>query len=127
MKQEDKELLLKDLCSRLCYELVVQFDNDQYSVKGIEQNGKGEFFVSVDVYDSNHLYIGEVKPYLRSLSSMTRKEKFEYEGIVIQCFDGTIYSTIEPFDYLNAHHFDYRGLIEKGLAIEVTEENNPYK
>lgn len=30
-------------------------------------------------------------------------------------------------DWLNAHHFDYRGLIEKDLAIEVTEENNPYK
>ena len=31
------------------------------------------------------------------------------------------------FDWLNEHRFDYRGLIEKGLAIEVTEENNPYK
>lgn len=30
-------------------------------------------------------------------------------------------------DQLNAHHFDYRGLIEKGLAIAITEENNPYK
>jgi hypothetical protein len=34
--------------------------------------------------------------------------------------------SVHKYDWLNAHHFDYRGLIEKGLAIEVTEENNPY-
>ena len=28
---------------------------------------------------------------------------------------------------LYEQNFDYRGLIEKGLAIEVTEKNNPYK
>ncbi len=35
--------------------------------------------------------------------------------------------TIKGIDWLNAHHFDYRGLIEKGLAIEVTKDDNPYE
>jgi hypothetical protein len=39
----------------------------------------------------------------------------------------TLDNESKMFHWLNAHHFDYRGLIEKGLAIEVTEENNPYK
>lgn len=37
------------------------------------------------------------------------------------------HDTIESIDWLNAHHFDYRELIEKGLAISVTKENNPYE
>lgn len=84
----------------------------------------------------------EFIPYLRSMSSMTEEEESEWR----LTFD-TVYDLVpggdldneddyddnwhnepsaESFDWLNAHHFDYRGLIEKGLAIEVTEENNPY-
>ena len=68
-----------------------------------------------------------------NLPSRTIKEKLldkllwnKYEEIAHNSFDGTWFSTIKPFDYLNSIHVDYRGLIEKGLAIEVTEENNPY-
>ena len=35
-------------------------------------------------------------------------------------------SSVECLDWLNSKHFDYRGLILKGLAIAVTEDNNPY-
>lgn len=71
--------------------------------------------------------VENIKPYLRPISSMTEKEKedfgvpFTSEGLV------TLADTVECMDWLNANHFDYRGLIEKGLAIEVTKENNPYK
>lgn len=70
---------------------------------------------------------------------MTKEERKEYEGFIIHrehvnawgqewdidcfSFDGCP----RLVDWLNAHHFDYRGLIRKGLAIEVTEDNNPYK
>lgn len=82
------------------------------------------------------------KPYLRPLSSMTEEELYEVQEILgeeVEIRDGFIRiidSSIIAFTYLelqavfewfNTYHFDYRGLIEKGLAIEVTEENNPYK
>jgi len=92
---------------------------------------------------------GEVLPYLRPMSSMTEEECRELTEITITSpnletaavlfrerhyeeephwrNDWAICSLPKVLNWLNAHHFDYRGLIEKGLAIEVTEENNPYK
>ena len=91
-------------------------------------------------------YLSEfIKPYLRPMSSMTEEElKDKYRSIAyffiqeppyyygLQAQHSDIDSIeisefSEIYDWLNAHHFDYRGLIEKGLAIAVTEENNPYK
>ncbi len=85
---------------------------------------------------------GEVLPYLRPMSSMTDKELatfLEIRGMNLNseqlktfregqtAIVSTLPSYSRHIDWLNAHHFDYRGLIGKGLAIEVTEENNPYK
>ena len=95
---------------------------------------------------------GFVKPYLRPLSSMTEEEWKEFEeifGFPIGAGYNTVTKKLNVYNYvvidkgygvdiwfddianilnwLNAHHFDYRGLIEKGLAIAVTEENDPYK
>ena len=79
--------------------------------------------------------IDSVKPYLRPISSMSEEEKKEFIDAVTweangkfyidECEDISFYQ--EKYDWLNAHHFDYRGLIDKGLAIEVTEDNNHYK
>ena len=80
---------------------------------------------------NNDWDINEVKPYLRSMSSMTEEEMKEYHktfraepygsGI------GWVYvESIYSFDWLNKHGFDYRGLIPKGIALS-TEEFNPYK
>ena len=54
------------------------------------------------------------------MPSMTKEEVKEYEHTMIPLdyYDGY---TIDTFDWLNAHHFDYRNLIEKGLAIEAPE------
>ena len=88
------------------------------------------------------VYLSEIKPYLRPMSSMTEEEFLEYHNIKynkvtyrdnwkridIGKFQNVGIIPIEEYlDWLNEHHFDYRGLIEKGLAIEVTEKNNPYK
>lgn len=110
---EDKELLLKDLCARLPYGvigLIHKANGDDYNISIV--GGDIDLFL--------HQFIS-IKPYLRPISSMTEEERQEY-GLVL-CDE----LSINQYDWLNAHHFDYRGLIEKGLAIAVTEDNNPYK
>ena len=74
--------------------------------------------------------LNAVKPYLRPMSSMTEEEKEEYCNLQTKFLCSSQYpvtDAYELFDWLNARHFDYRGLIPMGLAIAVTEENNPYK
>ena len=71
------------------------------------------------------------------MSSMTDEEKKELSnirpyfvdenGIIVGVQCNSFVQTTNCQDWLNAHHFDYRGLIEKGLAVEVTKDNNPYK
>ena len=64
-----------------------------------------------------------IKPYLRLMSSMTEEEKKEYYDLLSRydasCFISKIGSRL--FDWLNSHHFDYRGLIQMGLALEASE------
>lgn len=118
MTQEDKELLLKDLCARLPYETMF------YS----NSNGD-ECLLSIDLEycKINELYtIEQIKPYLRPMSSMTGEEFEEYGNITEHISIGSLdFNIANPnaFDWLNAHHFDYRGLIEKGLAIDCTGLN----
>ena len=120
MVQEDKELLLKDLCSRLPYGVkLLHIPSGEKTVLEM---------MNCDAIDGDiHDLIINFKPYLRSMSSMTEEERNEYNKM--QCVYGvtSISKHGEMTDWLNAHHFDYRGLIEKGLAIEVTKENNPYE
>lgn len=129
MKQQDKELLLKDLSARLPYGVMCQTDEHGkiHKLKGINKH-KGIWWYEFDGFRN----IKPPKPYLRPMSSMTEEEKnvylntFKKSIIGTDKEDGRVW-TIDSIDYLNSHYFDYRGLIEKGLAVEVTEENNPYK
>ena len=105
MKQEDKELLLKDLCTRLPYGVNIKDDYGD--------------IIHVNIYNAHieHLIdrisLGIDKMVLRSLSSMTEEERETYLLFsYARCND-------KAFDWLNAHHFDYRGLIGKGLALEA--------
>ena len=118
MTQEDKELLLKDLCARLPYHPIVYVDENLPRLKLGAATRVWEY-VAVDK---------PCKPYLRPMSSMTEEERKEYNGIVKNTIDfyncpksKEICFFITPIDWLNAHHFDYRGLIEKGLALEAKE------
>ena len=65
--------------------------------------------------------VSKIKPYLFPLSSMTEEEKLMYEGLMIGT-DNISYM-LYVIDWLNSHHFDYRGLIERGLAIDATGLN----
>ena len=127
MTQEDKDLLLKDLCGRLPYEVEVYYSETvPISTLKTINSEKGICIVydHSQWYRHSKFHIEEIKPYLRPMSSMTEEEKIDYQAFFN--YDGVEYPE-EYIDWLNAHHFDYRGLIEKGLAVEVTEENNPYK
>ena len=117
MTKEDKELLLKDLCARLPYGVICEFTYTD----GRKENFK---------FEGKHFdYLVECKPYLRPLSSMTEEEKEEYDKFftTITAKEANFGKWISPaddvalIDWYNKHHFDYRGLIEKGLAIAVTE------
>lgn len=110
MTQEEKQVLLKDLCARLPYGVRVQTDSTPRKM------------IAMDLWDINSLS----KPYLRSMSSMNEEEEEEYNRLNVY-EAGLFPHTEEAFNWLLEHHFDFRGLIPKGLAIEVTENNNPYK
>ena len=67
--------------------------------------------------------LSDVKPYLFPLSSMTDEQEMEYGSLVESDINGICYDTVESIDYLIANHFDYRGLIPMGLAIDATGLN----
>ena len=123
MTQENsKQLLLKDLCARLPYKIKISipelFTNKE-QVETLNEIFKG----NDDLYRVNDsgILIENIKPYLFPLSSMTEEEKLMYEGLMIGT-DNISYM-LDVIDWLNSHHFDYRGLIEKGLAIDATGLN----
>lgn len=118
MTQEDKKLLLKDLTARLLYGVkVCLYKKETCILMGIDGN---EVYLNVD---SDSFYVENIKPYLRPMSSMTEDEKKEFSllGVGIHLFKGPLIPSYDTLDWLNAHHFDYRGLIEKGLALEALE------
>ena len=135
MTQEDKDLLLIDLLARLPYGVKIRLGDYDYQVCGY--NSEKEMPVKIwYYYDSNltlksyiDVYVTDYRPYLRPMSSMTEEEKEEYEHIApgIEVENGVRIPNVNQIEWLNKHHFDYRGLIEKGLAIAVTEDNNPYE
>ena len=131
MTQEDKELLLKDLCARLPYGVKVQVTQVPIGLSKDETLTFNRMY-SLDESDE---YI-TVKPYLRPMSSMTEEECMALSKLIPYETDAWKYiktpiplyiANIEQFDFFHRHHLDWRGLISKGLAIEVTEDNNPYK
>ena len=135
MTQENKEILLKYLCMALPYGVKCHFKygsaEDDITLSCIDNNVArfeygwyGRFHVSIDA--------DYVKPYLRPMSSMTDEEIKEFTSIHENVFvvGKNIYTAILDIDSINwllKHHFDFMGLIPKGLAIEVTKENNPYE
>lgn len=128
MTQEDKELLFRDLCNRLLYGVICNCLHDYHTkASAIDAEDLTVYYPYCDEWES----IEYCKPYLRSMSSMTEEEKEEYRNIDNRSYSCPIdYAHIpssDRIDWLNKKMFDYRGLIPMGLAIEVTEENNPYK
>ena len=120
-----KKLLIKDLSSRLPYNVICQVEfkeNGKYNSKVMLLSGiftDEAYFTTKD----GSIYSNEYKPYLFPLSSMTEEQKQDYQHITERWMHDSLYSISESTDWLNAHHFDYRGLIEKSLALDATGLN----
>ena len=120
MTQENKELLLKDLCSRLPYGVKASYygaEEERETLDEIE-------CVTLDGYvdiGQYSLSIERIKPYLLPMSSMTDKQFKEY--LELEHSGNMEHLSIPLLDWLNKNHFDYRGLIEKGFAIDATGLN----
>lgn len=120
MTQQDKDLLLRDLCARLPYGVICRKEYNNIKPMGAPSMEICSL-TFLDYNNLNHNGFKSFKPYLRPISSMTHSEYDEYLRIK------THGKPFEVIDWLNARHIDYRKLIDKGLAIAVTDENNPYK
>ena len=135
MTKEEKELLLKDLCARLPYRVKCVFhsksgdiastivkidiDNEMVMHKPDEQT----------VVYFHFIESGYIKPYLRPIESMNEDDMLKFTDICL-CHAGkpeTESLVDELLEFYCSRHLDFHGLIPKGLALEVTEENNPYK
>lgn len=133
MKQEDKELLLRYLSMALPYKIkVCLYEKETCILLGIDG-----YEVYLDV-DSDSFRIESIKPYLRPMSSMTDEEKMEFDNFCV--IDELVWKGNSDIGYKNQatimsnaiiwllkKHFDFMDLIAKGLALEASEENNPYK
>ena len=134
MTQEDKEFLIRDLCGRLLYGVKAYIKNwsklDRKYYEGVYTVESIDSSLNTIVADSERssveVIVGdddyEIKPYLRPMSNMTEEEKLMYEGLMIGT-DNNIPYILDVIYWLNVHHFDYRDLIEKGLAIDATGLN----
>lgn len=132
MKQEDKQFLLQNLCTMLPYDVCVHI---------IYKTRKPCYrkLTPRDIQWFIDSKIENIKPYLRPMSSMTEKEyeifPIPYTFDSFSTWNNTILSEVlegtqiligideitEIIDWLNSHHFDYRGLIKKGLALEAPD------
>lgn len=146
MTQEEKDLLIKDLCGRSPYNIMVDYDSNIYILNEIDPACKDIDYITVRIQDVERLMcaksvmIENIKPYLRPLSNMTKDEKEELkqyldaeeldcsgfgyiEGGTLENYVSNIPYSICSYviDWLLAHHFDYRGLIDRGLALEAKE------
>jgi hypothetical protein len=147
MEENLKQLLLKDLSARLPYGVILHIEDDSGNIIDEELNSIDLQFNEINV--EYHLFTDVIQPYLRSISSMTEEELKElnekfgniayffiqkppyYHGLQVQHSDiGLIEISefSEVYDWLNAHHFDYRivpstgkTMIDSELALEALE------
>ena len=148
--KEEELLLLQDLTSRLSFGVMCEYKNETCSttkpllLTDICRVKTKTGFIYWDCYFEDNggqdIPVEIVRPYLRPMSSMTDEEVKEIQKInwqfckSVECFVGSeddgycsVSQMADILKYLRKHHFDYLGLIDLGMAIEVTEENNPYE
>jgi len=121
MTEEERQLLFKDLCARLPYGVKVKNKIGQIQTLSLGNADLARLF-----YEDSSIIIKNLSlPLLRPMSSMTEEEDEEYSKTLYVTDYGN-FVTSEPttrtFDWLNAHHFDYRDLISKGLALEAPKD-----
>ena len=138
MIQEDKELLLKDLCVRLPYGVKVEYRNEVFDIEHVSPMYEE---VKLDTYETWTVYVSDVKPYLFPLSSITEEQRNDISKLLIETqnefspygelnmkgCDNLFICTVKQanvfINYCLTYHLDINGLIEKGLAIDATGLN----
>jgi hypothetical protein len=144
MTQENKELLLRDLCTRIPYGVKILIPSwDERKMEYVDRvdtlysvNGDNYVIATNDYYD---FCVEDVKPYLFPLSSMTAEQLFEVQEILgkneIEIEDGflhivdsdrntiTYLEILALLEWFYKNHFDIYGLIPMGLAIDATGLN----
>ena len=136
MTREDKDLVLKDLCGRLPYgvKCYIPEANDTSILGCIQEDGVNTLFDfwedSRKIQYWHQLYISEFKPYLFPLSSLTEEQRTKLFDEVVELELKAINDEINhtdalmfEIDWYLKNHIDYRGLIDKGLAIDATGKN----
>lgn len=120
LNNQEKDLLLKDLCARLPYGVKIKTPTDCWT----SEEGTCEL-KEIFRGDDGLFRIGDVgalieysKPYLFPLSSMTEEQEYQYREVIANSLNH-----YEVYDWLNKNHFDYRNLIDKNLAIDCTNLN----
>ena len=128
MTKEDKLLLVKDLSARLPYG--VEIEHIKSGMRGVlhelnvypmydDDDNIFDCICNTDFFgDGDSFDISEFKPYLFPLSSMTWEQECQYREVIASSLNH-----YEVYDWFNKNHFDYRGLIEKGLALDATGKN----
>lgn len=141
MKQELKDLFIKDLSARLPYGVKFECNKNVYTANGLDLivTDEGDWEYAVTSKGIAPIEIDFIKPYLYPLSSMTEEQKLYLEWhtkyrlddgeLIVKKDEDDEYLNTNMYDYLsliewlNKNHFDYQGLIERGLAIDATGLN----
>ena len=114
----NKEKLIRDLCARLPYGVKVLYDNKVFSIDYVSSIHEE---IKLDTRDNYTINVSDVKPYLFPLSSMTEKQSKEYHELIGGMFGTSALINFEILeDFFHKNHLDYRGLIEKSLALDAT-------
>ena len=147
MTQKEKQLLLKDLCARLPYGVRIAYKENEQDIHHwtlctlhaphISKDGTiidtgSDGWIEYVEYPgagmetaSRPLHLEKMLPYLRPMSSMTKEEDKEWQyyknAIVESCDEKLGYKIGALHSWFNSHHFDFRGLITMGLALEAPE------
>jgi hypothetical protein len=130
MTQEQKDLLLKDLCARLPYGVKVEYENETFDVEHVCPMYEE---VKLDIPETWTIDVSEVKPYLFPMSNMTEEQKEELNDITNLDIDIAIlhikndipnyFTGLNRLNWLLKNHFDIYDLIPMGLAIDATGKN----
>ena len=136
MTQEDKMLLIKDLSSRLAYAVYVQHISGAsgilHNISIYHKYDENDNIYDAICYTDLFLFFSSIgiecfKPYLFPILSMPEEATREFSKTLdwVETTHGYSKSEMswDTFDCVNKHHIDYRGLIEKGLAIDATGLN----
>lgn len=124
MTQEEKQLLLKDLCARLPYGVIINSPSNIFypaNREDVKLDSVFEIDGNFHATEDSGWPIEECKPYLRPMESMTEEEKVEYNIIKCSICPDEADDYAGFVDWLNKKMFDYRGLIPMGLALPATE------